>query len=530
MSFLAWLNGLKGSISRADSDPRKKAPQGDVAVLGLPPMESPQPLPPLITRNEELPLVATLRKHRRQLGKNSESSSTPSNLENEPWLARAAHAPLNEGGTVATPARSTALPKIDGKVYRSKDLTGRRSSSSHRELRSQAARLSLEQGLAFIRLVPTAMCILDRTGFVRGINLAFRNSICSEESSSSQSPLILTFFTSERDMNRFYASLMRLSKSTSLDETFITEQYVTRVRTEDGTAEVPYNWTISWDADRTFLLLTGSRIEGNRVCHPNAGCPRSSSANVRGRAYDGDFFEPNETQSQFVRYVSHELRTPLNIALAGIDLMMTSSPGLSADLLATTIDVKSACTTGVDVLNDLNTYEKLLHLNTLVLSRSNHHLTDLVNQAVMSVSQQAENSRIYLIVENLLNENDDVINGDSHLLTQAIRSLLLSGLKYTPTDGAVTVRLSFESNLEVVSIEVIDSGPGMSARDKEVLSMEGFKFDQWDLQTTQGFGLSLFLAERILDMHDGVMGVDVEHEGNGSIFFMKLPIARKDVM
>ena len=68
-----------------------------------------------------------------------------------------------------------------------------------------------------------------------------------------------------------------------------------------------------------------------------------------------------ELKKTFVRYISHELRTPLSIALSGIDLLeeqLREGAGVN-DLLSTTMDIRSPCRTGVEILNELLDFEKL---------------------------------------------------------------------------------------------------------------------------------------------------------------------------
>lgn len=68
-----------------------------------------------------------------------------------------------------------------------------------------------------------------------------------------------------------------------------------------------------------------------------------------------------ELKKTFVRYISHELRTPLSIVINGLELVKEQvTNGSSADdSLELLHELKGACLTGVDILNELLDYEKL---------------------------------------------------------------------------------------------------------------------------------------------------------------------------
>ena len=68
-----------------------------------------------------------------------------------------------------------------------------------------------------------------------------------------------------------------------------------------------------------------------------------------------------ELKKTFVRYISHELRTPLSIVMNGLELVKENiTNGSSADdSLELVHDLKDACSTGVEILNELLDYEKL---------------------------------------------------------------------------------------------------------------------------------------------------------------------------
>ena len=64
-----------------------------------------------------------------------------------------------------------------------------------------------------------------------------------------------------------------------------------------------------------------------------------------------------------VRFVSHEIRTPLNTVNIGLDLLikdLTNSQKMDNESYETTLsDMKGQCSTAIEILNDLLSYEKI---------------------------------------------------------------------------------------------------------------------------------------------------------------------------
>ena len=68
-------------------------------------------------------------------------------------------------------------------------------------------------------------------------------------------------------------------------------------------------------------------------------------------------------KKSYVRYISHEIRTPLNAAFLGLKLLIddvANSPHPDDhDRLEILKDIFGACDEGINVLNELLTYDKL---------------------------------------------------------------------------------------------------------------------------------------------------------------------------
>jgi len=113
---------------------------------------------------------------------------------------------------------------------------------------------------------------------------------------------------------------------------------------------------------------------------------------------------------------------------------------------------------------------------------------------------------------------DLVAEGEPVLLRQVLIGLLTNACKNTRSPGAVTLRGS-RGEGGVVRIEVEDTGRGIPAEEQGRV-FERFYRGSGALES-DGFGLGLSIAKRMVDVMGGEIGLDSE-PGSGSTFWVKL--------
>jgi len=111
---------------------------------------------------------------------------------------------------------------------------------------------------------------------------------------------------------------------------------------------------------------------------------------------------------------------------------------------------------------------------------------------------------------------------DRARLMQVLDNLLGNALKFTPSDGSVSVRCARCDGC--VRFTVRDSGQGIAAADLPHIFDRFWKSGRGN---RAGAGLGLAIAGGIVEAHAGRMWAESE-EGVGSAFHFELPIARED--
>lgn len=216
-------------------------------------------------------------------------------------------------------------------------------------------------------------------------------------------------------------------------------------------------------------------------------------------------------RKDFVSSVSHEFKTP--IASIGGFAKILRNDALEPSEVKEYADIIVSET---DRLSKLSS--NLLRLSSL----ENQSIVDRVH--AFSLDEQIR--RVLVLLEHKWSEkhlelevalNPITFSGDEELLQQVWINLIENAIKFSREGGLLTVKSSTVDDIVIVSIA--DSGAGM---DEDTLSRIFEKFYQGDsAHATEGNGLGLSIAKRIVDLHEGWIVVNSK-VGRGSEFEVRL--------
>ena len=229
--------------------------------------------------------------------------------------------------------------------------------------------------------------------------------------------------------------------------------------------------------------------------------------------------ELNDRKSDFLAAASHELRTPLTVIKEHCSLV---HEGIVGDLnedqrhcVGVALRNCNRLATLVDDLLDLNGIES----GHTACRRGPLDLGELLATCVgdFQGSCAGQEQELTLLVEPRL----PAALADPALITQVLVNLLGNAHKFTPTGGRIAVTARRRGDR--LRLEVADTGPGIPAEDRARI-FEKFTRLQLPGAEQRGTGLGLAIARRIVEMHDGTIGVSGE-PGQGSVFHVELPVA-----
>jgi signal transduction histidine kinase len=138
--------------------------------------------------------------------------------------------------------------------------------------------------------------------------------------------------------------------------------------------------------------------------------------------------------------------------------------------------------------------------------------------AVAAVEDKAREKPITLTC-NIEPEVDEVF-GNRVYIEDAIRSLLLNAIRYTPADG--TVEITAADKGDCVLVEVIDTGIGIPDDELPKIFDEFYRAANAKKVAKDGTGLGLAIAKQVVQSHGGGIGAENREHG-GSRFWFTIP-------
>ena len=217
-------------------------------------------------------------------------------------------------------------------------------------------------------------------------------------------------------------------------------------------------------------------------------------------------------QSRFVTDASHQLRTPLAGLKAHIALATRQNTMEAVQYSLRQLDV------GVD---------KLIHLANQLLSLARNEpgadrSLNLVTLDLNALAQSVTGEWISLAYKRDIDLGFDGMNepvwikGDSLRLTELLNNLLDNGLRYTPANGIITVRVS-----QPPLLEVEDSGPGIPENEREMIFERFYRRSE---NRVEGSGLGLAIVKEIAEIHQATLTFKPGFQGRGSCFQLAFPL------
>src|SRR5688500_5029432 len=224
-------------------------------------------------------------------------------------------------------------------------------------------------------------------------------------------------------------------------------------------------------------------------------------------------------KDEFMATLAHELRSPLNSILGWVHILRTTPDTALASRAVETIERNAKGQ--AKMIEDLMDMSQII-AGKVRLDVRHVDLAAVTRHAIDVVHLAAQAKGIELRTE--IGAAAAIVAGDQDRLQQVVLNLLTNAVKFTPSPGAITVRVERDDARGWITVE--DTGRGIPA------DLLPFVFDRFrqgapgPSKTEKGLGLGLAIVRQLVELHGGTVAAHSEGEGRGARFTVAIPLAR----
>lgn len=227
--------------------------------------------------------------------------------------------------------------------------------------------------------------------------------------------------------------------------------------------------------------------------------------------------EREKARNLLLANITHEFRTPIQTILSTIDLL--SETPLNSEQSEYIQQVHFAADSLLSLVNDFLDFSKLesgqfryeyIPFDPLLL----------VEQTVELLAIEAFNKGIEIITDIDYALPQKIVS-DPTRIRQIILNLLKNAVKFTPS-GYVQVSIFCDEKLKELTVQVKDSGIGISKENQKLLFTDFYQTDASTTRKYGGTGLGLAISKNFVTQMGGSIKMEDNPDG-GSIFSFTLP-------
>lgn len=207
-----------------------------------------------------------------------------------------------------------------------------------------------------------------------------------------------------------------------------------------------------------------------------------------------------QAEQRFTADASHELRSPLSAIQMRLQVLKRRYPDIQQDLEVIQKDV----TRGTRVLENLLILARLDPTDTAQVEKQKADLQQVTLQAFEALQPFADEKGTHW----KMNTFPLHINMNSELIYTCIRNLIDNAIRYTPEHGMV--QIDFIDELKTVIWQIENTGLGLTEQEIQRI---GERFYRILGNKTEGSGLGVSIAQKIIQLHQGTLDIAVSKLG-----------------
>ncbi|WP_455798039.1 sensor histidine kinase, partial [Clostridium butyricum] len=220
-----------------------------------------------------------------------------------------------------------------------------------------------------------------------------------------------------------------------------------------------------------------------------------------------------EVKNEVLANISHEFKTPVNVIYSAVQ---------TQDLIKNTANIEELLKYNKIIKQNCNRLTRLINnfIDTTRFEKENvkteftcENIVEITEYLTMCVVPFANSKKLNLIFDTSDEELYSLI--DKELYDRMILNLLSNAIKYSRINGNIKVMIKDDNKFIKITIE--DDGIGIDKYHlKDIFSIFE-RVDKSYSRNTEGSGLGLNIAKKIIDIHNGNISIESIKEKGTSV-------------
>ncbi|CAN5180123.1 hypothetical protein BH11PAT1_BH11PAT1_5500 [soil metagenome] len=238
--------------------------------------------------------------------------------------------------------------------------------------------------------------------------------------------------------------------------------------------------------------------------------------------------ELDKLKDDFVSLASHELRTPMTAIKSYLWMALDGRGGPLTEKQKYYLGRSYKSTDRlINLVNDMLNISRI-ESGRITLELQPIPIADVAKEVIDEIAPRTQELGICVRVAPSPALPQVFI--DVNKIKEVFFNVIGNSLKFTPKGGTITINYTLKDFFIIVT--VTDTGVGISPEDQAKLFRKfGMIMSSYaGSKQVQGTGLGLYISKKIVELHQGQMGVYSKGKGTGTSFSFSLPLAKqKDV-
>lgn len=231
------------------------------------------------------------------------------------------------------------------------------------------------------------------------------------------------------------------------------------------------------------------------------------------RARIDELVDMERARAELLAMLAHELRNPLGSAQLAVDVLRELTiPGVDAPM-----QLLDASLSRIGGIVDATLADAASERGAPVLQRQRTDLDELVRAIVDEHRPGAVRKQQSLEVDGAA----VTLSVDPARIFHAVGNLVSNAIKYSPRGATILVTVG--EGEAGARVEIADEGPGVPEDAADELFRPFVRGPAKPTAGERSMGLGLHIARRMVELHDGTIGVRPRSDRPGAAFWFELP-------